>query len=451
MNIIIIGGGKLGSMLVEYLIKEGHDIALIDKNYKLIESIVGKYDILGICGNGANVDTLKEAGVAKANILIAVTSSDEVNVLCALVGKKLGARHTVARVRAPEYSKQLLFMRNELGIGMATNPELETAIEISRILRSMHTVKMESFARGRADLVEIPMTDDSPFIGVKLWEIYTKFKLKILICAVQRGDEVYIPDGNFVLKAGDVVQITASHSDINEMFKILGYEKQRVRSAFIVGGGTIAYYLARELTDVGIKVKIVEISEKRCVELSEMLPKVDVICGDGTNEELLSEEKIDQFDACIALTGIDEENIIIALASKFRKIPYVISKVNNSSILRLLNRETLENIVSPKVISANHIVRYVRSKQSDTSGSVQNLYKFVDNKVEAVEFVVREESECTGKPLRALKLKRGILIACIVRNGKVIIPGGDDTIEKNDNVVVVSSNFYLRNLDEIIG
>ena len=451
MNIIIIGGGKLGSMLVEYLIKEGHDIALIDKNYKLIESIVGKYDILGICGNGANVDTLKEAGVAKANILIAVTSSDEVNVLCALVGKKLGARHTVARVRAPEYSKQLLFMRNELGIGMATNPELETAIEISRILRSMHTVKMESFARGRADLVEIPMTDDSPFIGVKLWEIYTKFKLKILICAVQRGDEVYIPDGNFVLQAGDVVQITASHSDINEMFKILGYEKQRVRSAFIVGGGTIAYYLARELTDVGIKVKIVEISEKRCVELSEMLPKVDVICGDGTNEELLSEEKIDQFDACIALTGIDEENIIIALASKFRKIPYVISKVNNSSILRLLNRETLENIVSPKVISANHIVRYVRSKQSDTSGSVQNLYKFVDNKVEAVEFVVREESECTGKPLRALKLKRGILIACIVRNGKVIIPGGDDTIEKNDNVVVVSSNFYLRNLDEIIG
>jgi len=451
MNIIIIGGGKLGTLLVEYLIKEGHDIALIDTNYKLIENIVGKYDILGVCGNGANIETLKEAGVAKANILIAVTSSDEVNVLCALIGKKLGARHTVARVRTPEYSRQLLFMRNELGISMTTNPELETANEISRILRSMHTVKIESFAKGRADLVEIHMNDDSPFVGVKLWEIYSKFKLKILICAVQRGDEIYIPDGNFVLQSGDIVQITASHSDISEMFKILGYEKQRVRSVFIVGGGTIAYYLARELSELGIKVKIVELSEKRCIELSDNLPKVDVICGNGTNEELLSEEKIDQFDACISLTGIDEENIIISLASKFRKIPYVITKVNNTSLLRILSRESLENIISPKAISANHIVRYVRSKQSDISDSVQNLYKFVDNKVEAVEFVVKEESDCTGKPLRELKLKRGILIACIVRNGKAIIPGGSDTIEKNDNVVVVSSDLYLRNLDEIIG
>ncbi|MBO4353465.1 MAG: Trk system potassium transporter TrkA [Clostridia bacterium] len=451
MNIIIVGGGKLGSMLIEYLAKEGHNISLIDTNYKLIESMVGKYDVLGICGNGANIETLKEAGVAKTDILISVTSSDEVNVLTALVGKKLGARHTVARVRAPEYSKQLLFMRSELGIGMAVNPELETAREISRILRSMHTVKIESFARGRADLVEIPMAEDSPFVGLKLSELYKKFKLKILICAVQRGEEVYIPDGNFKIEAGDVVEITASHSDINEMFSLLGYEKQKVRSVFIVGGGMIAYYLARDLAEIGIKVKIVEMSEKRCTELSEMLPKADVICGNGTDDTLLNEEQLDQFDACIALTGIDEENIIIALTAKFRKIPYVISKVNNTSFLRIMNKDSLDNIVSPKAISANHIVRYVRSKQSDIYGAVQNLYKFVEGKVEAVEFVVREESACTGTPLRELKRKPGILIACIVRNGKVIIPGGDDTIEKNDNVVVVSSGLYLRNLDEIIG
>ena len=451
MNIIIVGGGKLGSMLIEYLAKEGHNISLIDTNYKLIESMVGKYDVLGICGNGANIETLKEAGVAKTDILISVTSSDEVNVLTALVGKKLGARHTVARVRAPEYSKQLLFMRSELGIGMAVNPELETAREISRILRSMHTVKIESFARGRADLVEIPMAEDSPFVGLKLSELYKKFKLKILICAVQRGEEVYIPDGNFKIEAGDVVEITASHSDINEMFSLLGYEKQKVRSVFIVGGGMIAYYLARDLAEIGIKVKIVEMSEKRCTELSEMLPKADVICGNGTDDTLLNEEQLDQFDACIALTGIDEENIIIALTEKFRKIPYVISKVNNTSFLRIMNKDSLDNIVSPKAISANHIVRYVRSKQSDIYGAVQNLYKFVEGKVEAVEFVVREESACTGTPLRELKRKPGILIACIVRNGKVIIPGGDDTIEKNDNVVVVSSGLYLRNLDEIIG
>lgn len=451
MNIIIVGGGKLGSMLVEYLAKEGHNISLIDTNYKLIESMVGKYDVLGICGNGANIETLKEAGVAKTDILISVTSSDEVNVLTALVGKKLGARHTVARVRAPEYSKQLLFLRSELGIGMAVSPELETAREISRILRSMHTVKIESFARGRADLVEIPMTEESPFVGLKLSELYKKFKLKILICAVQRGEEVYIPDGNFKIEAGDVVEITASHSDINEMFSLLGYEKQKVRSVFIVGGGMIAYYLARELAEIGIKVKIVEMSEKRCTELSEMLPKTDVICGNGTDDTLLNEEQLDQFDACIALTGIDEENIIIALTAKFRKIPYVISKVNNTSFLRIMNKDSLDNIVSPKAISANHIIRYVRSKQSDIYGAVQNLYKFVEGRVEAVEFVVREESACTGTPLRELKRKPGTLIACIVRNGKVIIPGGDDTIEKNDNVVVVSSGLYLRNLDEIIG
>ena len=451
MNIIIVGGGKLGSMLVEYLAKEGHNISLIDTNYKLIESIVGKYDVLGICGNGANIETLKEAGVAKTDILISVTSSDEVNVLTALVGKKLGARHTVARVRAPEYSKQLLFLRSELGIGMAVSPELETAREISRILRSMHTVKIESFARGRADLVEIPMTEESPFVGLKLSELYKKFKLKILICAVQRGEEVYIPNGNFKIEAGDVVEITASHSDINEMFSLLGYEKQKVRSVFIVGGGMIAYYLARELAEIGIKVKIVEMSEKRCTELSEMLPKTDVICGNGTDDTLLNEEQLDQFDACIALTGIDEENIIIALTAKFRKIPYVISKVNNTSFLRIMNKDSLDNIVSPKAISANHIIRYVRSKQSDIYGAVQNLYKFVEGRVEAVEFVVREESACTGTPLRELKRKPGTLIACIVRNGKVIIPGGDDTIEKNDNVVVVSSGLYLRNLDEIIG
>ena len=450
MNIIIIGGGKFGSTLVDFLIKEGHDITLIDTNYKLIESIVGKYDIMGICGNGSSIETLKEAGVSKANILISATQSDEVNVLCALIGKKLGAHHTVARVRAPEYSGQLVFMRKELGISMMVNPELETAAEISRILRSMHTVKIENFAKGRADLIELHLSAESPFVGLRLWEIYKKFKLKILICAVSRGDDIHIPDGNFMLEAGDRINITASHTDLNEMFKLLGYEKQRVRSVLIVGGGTIAYYLARDLCESGIRVKIIEISEKRCTELSQKLPKATVICGNGTDESLLSEEGIDNFDACISLTGIDEENIIVSLCAKYHKVPYVVSKVNNSSLLKLINKDSIDNAISPKTVSANHVVRYVRSKQGDESGAVQSLYKLVDSKVEAVEFIVGEEAACAKTPLRDLKLKRGVLIACIVRAGKAIIPGGDDMIEPNDNVVVVSSDLYLRNLDEIL-
>lgn len=450
MNIIIIGGGKFGSTLVDCLIKEGHDITLIDTNFKVVENILAKYDVMGICGNGANIETLREAGVAKARVLIAATSSDEVNVLCALVGKKLGAHHTVARVRAPEYSRQLVFMRNELGISMMINPEFETAQEISRVLRSMRTVKIESFSKGRADLVELRVTDDSPFSGLRLWEFYKKFKIKILVCAVQRGDEIHIPDGNFMIEAGDKIHITASHNDMGELFNLFGYEKQKVHSVLIVGGGTIAYYLARDLAESGIRVKIVEIDEKRCVELAEKLPKATIICGNGTDETLLTEEGIDNFDACIGLTGIDEENIIISMCARLRKIPYIIAKVNNASLLRVINSENIDNAVSPKTISANHVVRYVRSKQSDDSGAVQTLYKLVDSKVEAVEFVVREDSPCIGEPLRMMKMKPGILIACIVRGGKVIIPGGDDKIEPNDNVVVVSSGLFLRNLEEIL-
>jgi len=451
MNIIIIGGGKFGSTLVDCLIKEGHDIAVIDTNYKVIESIVGRYDVLGICGNGANIETLKEAGIAKARILIAATSSDEVNVLCALIGKKLGAHHTVARVRAPEYSRQLVFMRSELGISMMVNPELETAQEISRVLRSMRTVKIESFAKGRADLVELRVTEDSPFAGLRLWEFYKKFKIRILVCAVQRDGGIHIPDGNFMIEAGDKIHITASHNDMGELFKLFGYEKQKVHSVLIVGGGTIAYYLARDLSESNIRVKIIELDEKRCVELAEKLPKATIICGNGTDEDLLTEEGIDNFDACIALTGIDEENIIISLCAHARKIPYIIAKVNNGSLLRVISSENIDNAISPKTVSANHVVRYVRSKQGDANSAVQTLYKLVDNKVEAVEFVVKDDSPCTHQPLRQMKLKPEILIACIVRGGKVIIPGGDDTIEPNDNVVVVSNGLYLRNLEEILG
>lgn len=450
MNIIVVGGGKLGGALVDCLIKEGHDIALVDTNYNLVENIVGRYDILGICGNGANVETLRDAGIARANVLIAATQSDEVNILCCLIGKKLGARHTIARVRAPEYSRQLVFMRKELGISMVVNPEMDAAMEISRMLRSARTVKIDSFAKGRADLVELKVSDDSPFAGIRLSELYEKFKFKILVCAVQRNDEIFIPDGHFRIEAGDKIHVTASPAELDVMFKLLGYSKQRVHSVMIVGGGTIALYLARALVESGIRVKIIEMSEKRCEELSEKLPGVSVIFGNGSDEALLSEEGIESFDACVALTGIDEENIIISLYAGTKNVPTVISKVNNDALLSIINTLDLENAISPKSITANHVVKYVRSKQNDDGASVQTLYKLVGNKVEAVEFFVPDEAEYTGKPLREMKFKKGILIACIVRGGKAIIPGGDTTIEPNDSVIVVSNELYLRSLSEMI-
>ena len=447
MNIVIIGGGKLGAELIDCLSKEDHNIALVDTNYKTVEKFVGKYDILGIHGNGANIDTLREAGIEKTDILIAATASDEVNVLCALIGNKLGARQTVVRVRAPEYSKQLVFMRKELGMRMI-NPDAEAAREIARALRSNRNVKMESFSRGRAELIELNVTADFPFANLKLMELYKIFKFKILICAVLRGDDVHIPDGHFKIEVGDRIYVTASRTDLNELFDLLGFSKQRVRSAFIIGGGALGYYLARELIESEIKVKIVDASEKRCVELSELLPEASIVCGSGNDEPLLLEEGLEKYDAVITLTGIDEENIILALSAKYMKVPYVIAKVNNMSFIKLTD-EKIDTVVSPKAISANSIVKYVRS-QEENVGEMLTFHKLVDNMVEAVEFVAQEDAEYLNIPLKSMKLKKGILIACIVRSGKVIIPGGADVIEPHDNVIIVSKDRYLRNLEEIL-
>jgi len=448
LNILIIGGGKLGAELIDCLNKEDHNIALIDTNYKTVERFVGKYDILGVHGNGANIDTLREAGIEKTDILIAATASDEINVLSALIGNKLGARHTVVRVRAPEYSKQLVFMRKELGMSMMINPDAEAAREIARTLRSNRNVKMESFSRGRAELIELNVTSDFPFANLRLMDLYKIFKFKILVCAVLRGDDVHIPDGNFKIEVGDRIYVTASRTDLNELFQLLGFSKQRVRSAFIIGGGALGYYLAKELTESEIKVKIVDASEKRCVELSELLPEVSIVCGSGNDEALLFEEGIEKYDAVVTLTGIDEENIILALSAKYMGVPYVIAKVNNMSFIKLTD-EKIDTVISPKAISANSIVKYVRS-QEENVGEMLTFHKLVDNMVEAVEFVAQEDAKYLNIPLKNMKLKKGILIACIVRSGKVIIPGGGDVIEPHDNVIIVSKDRYLRNLEEIL-
>ncbi len=450
MKIIIVGDGKVGATLTEHLSKEGHDVVVIDQDPQVVEDMVNQYDVMGISGNGASCSVLMEAGANKANLLIAATSSDELNILSCMVSKKIGTRHTIARVRNPEYSQQLVFLREELGLSMVVNPEMETATEICRTLRFPSAINIETFARGRVELAEIKVQPNSILDGQPLFSLPDRLRVKILVCAVQRGGNIVIPDGNFVIQAGDKIHVTASHAELAAFFKVMGIYKQKARSVLIIGGGKIAHYLALQLLDAGMQVKIIERDRQRCHELSDWLPKATVIHGDGTDQSLLLQEGIDTVDAVVSLTGMDEENILISMYAQTQKADKVVTKINRLSFLDMLGNMGLDTIVSPKTIAANRIIRYVRAMHNSDGSSVQTLYKLVGGQVEALEFVVAETAKFTGVPLKDLKTKQNVLIACIIRNSKPIIPRGSDTIEPRDAVVVVTANQYLRDLSDIL-
>lgn len=450
MNIIVVGGGKLGSTITEYLSAEGHDVVVIDTNANVVEELVNTFDVIGVVGNGASYPVLTEAGADKAYLIITATPSDELNILCCMLAKRMGTRHAIARVRDPEYSQQLDFMRSEFGLSMMVNPEYEAANEISRMLRFPSAMKIESFSKGRAELAEIMIGKENPLAGMPLHSLAQHFKAKVLICAVERDEQLFIPTGNFVLQEGDKIHIISSRSEISSFLKQLGIYKQRVKSVIIIGGGKIAYYLAKHLSDIGMSIKIVEIDEKRCEELSEEIPKATIICGDGSDQNLLTEIGIDSTDACVALTGIDEENIILSIYAVYRCVDKVITKINRSSFVKIFNAINGESVVSPKEITANRIIRYVRAKQNSTGSNVQTLYKIVNNQAEAVEFIATEDLSFLGKPIKTLNFKKDLLIACITRGSKVIIPRGDDHIEAGDSVIIVTSNQYLDDLENIL-
>lgn len=448
MYIVIAGDGKVGSTLAEELSKEGHDIVVIDSNPKVVEESVDLYDIRGVCGNGASYQVQKEAGVDQADLLIAATSSDELNILCCLVAKKLGVQHTIARVRNPDYSQQLVFFREELGLSMVVNPELEAAGEIARILRFPSAIKIDFFAKGKVELAEVNIGNGSPLDGMPLYDLQNRYRIKVLICAVQRGQEVFIPDGRFVLKDGDKIHITASHTQLAAFLKEIGIFKERIRNVLIVGGGKIAFYLAYRLLDANMHVTIIEQDEKRCIELSEALPKATVIQGDGTDPSLLEEVGISRTDACVSLTGIDEENILISMYAGQKQVDKVVTKINRMSFLQMLEKVGIESVVSPKKLTTDQIVRYVRAMQNSKGSSMTTLYRLVNNQVEAMEFSVMD-SRFTGIPLRELRMKKNILIACIIRGGKMLFPAGDDTIAMGDTVIVVTADHVLGNFEDI--
>jgi trk system potassium uptake protein TrkA len=450
MDIIIVGGGKVGGALAEVLCDE-HNVTIIDRSEDRINSLINDYDVKGIAGNCLRTSVLEEADIEKCNIFIAVTSSDEVNILSCLIAKKMKARHCIARVRNPEFDKQMVFMREELGISLMVNPDYNAANEIAKVLRYPEAINLESFAKGRVDLAEIRITRGSILENVALSQLSRRLRLDVLICAVQRGEELIIPNGSFVLHAGDKIHMTASHSAMVKFFKSISaaYREKRVKSAVLIGGGRVGYHLAQQLREMGIKVKIIEINRDRCADLSDQLNKVSVICGDGTDHDLLKEERVYDADAVVTLTGIDEENILLSLLAKNNGVEKVVTKVNRMTLMQLSDTLDLDSIISPKTITVNQILQYVRAKQNSAGNNITTLYRLVNDRLEAIEFVIREQKDYVDVPLKKLKLRNGILIASIIRGNELIIPKGDDCLKVNDSVVVITTNKGFGDLKQI--
>lgn len=451
MNIIVIGGGKIGTTLVASLAGEGHDVTLVDRNPEVIDQVTNIYDVMGVCGNGADSDILLEAGAKNADMVAAITNSDELNMLSCFLAKRMGAKNTLARIRNPEYNdKSLDFMKQHLEVSVSINPERLAAKELFNILRLPSAVKIDTFSTGNAEMIELWLREGSPLVDIKLMDLRNKYSAKFLVCAVQRGDTAYIPDGNFVLKSGDKIGITAAPSEISKLFKEMGIQNSRAKNIMILGGSRTAFYLAKMILNAGNSVTIIEKDRTVCEMLCEALPKAVIINGDGATQEILLEEGLNSADAFVGLTGMDEENILISSFASSLNVPKVIAKINREELIPLAEHWGLESFVCPRQVVADRIVQYARAlRNSEGSTSVETLYKLMDGKVEALEFMVKSNLAFGEKPFKELKLKPNVLIAGIVRDRKTIIPSGDDMILKGDRVIVLTSN-RIDDLSDIL-
>ncbi len=450
MRIIIVGCGKVGTTITEQLSMEGHDIAVIDVNSGVIHDITNNFDVMGVVGNGASYSVQKEAGIDDTDLLIAVTDSDELNLLCCLIAKKAGNCNTIARVRNPLYNNEINFIKEELGLSMTINPEHAAATEISRILRFPSAIEIDTFAKGRVELLKFIVEDGSMLCDKSLIDISGLVQADVLICAVERGDEVIIPNGSFVLKKNDTISIVASAKNARDFLKKIGVETHQVKNTMIVGGGTIAYYLAEQLLNMGINVKIVEKDKERCERLSELLPKAVIINGDATNQEVLIEEGIAYCESFVSLTGIDEGNIFLSLFAKGCSKAKIITKINRISFDEIINTFNLGTLIYPKYITSEYIIRYVRAMQNSIGSNVETLYRIIENKVEALEFIISEDAPVVGIPIEELNIKDNILIACINHKGEIITPNGKTKISVGDSVIVVTTQKGLQDIKDIL-
>lgn len=450
MEIIIVGCGKVGYTLVEQLSGEDHNIVVIDEREEKVKSITNDLDAMGIVGNGVSFQTMQEAGISHADLLIAVTGSDEQNLLCCIIARKAGNCKTIARVRNPIYNTEINFLRQELGLAMIINPELASASEIARIFEFPSAVKIDSFSKGRVELLHFRVTGECLLNNYELIHIRSTLKCDVLVCIVTRGDEVLIPRGDFVFMEGDVVAIVATPKNANDFFRKIGIGTGRINTAMIVGGGTIAYYLARRLLAVGIETKIIDVDPARCEHLSELLPKATIICGDGTDQRVLMEEGLASVDGFAALTGLDEENILLSLYAKQTSHAKIVTKINRINFSSVLNEIKLDSITYPRLLTADMIIKYARSMKVSLNSNVENLYKLEDGHAEALEFYIKEASGVTDVPLEKMRIRKNILICCINRGGQFIIPGGQDKIMVGDYVIVVLTHSRLNDIKDIL-
>ncbi len=450
MKIVIVGDGKVGSALAVQLSKEGHDVVVIDSNKSVLLEIQQSLDVSIVHGNGATERVQRMANVNNSDLMIAATSADETNLLCCIVARKLGCKRTVARVRNPDYYNQLSHLKEDLGLNMMINPESSTANEIFRLLQFPSFLKRDSFAKGRVEIVEVELRENSPLIGAKLYELSQKVKVKVLVCAVERGAQVYIPDGNFQLQTGDKLSFTASSGDLAKLIRNLGLTQKKIRNVMIIGGSRIAFYLAQKLINSGVGVKLIELDHQKCVELAGLLPKATIINADGSDKNVLNSEGLAQTDAVVTLTDIDEENLIISMYANFLGTYKVITKINRTEYNEVLRGKGIDCVVSLKDLCCSDIVRYVRALGNRKGESALTLHRLVGDKVEALEFRATSQLPQLGKRLSQIRLKPNTLIACLNRRGRTIIPQGSDTIEKDDLVVVVAdSDRLINNLADI--
>ncbi len=449
MKIIVVGFGKVGYVLADQLNNEGHDLTVIDLNENRMQYAISQLDIQAITGNGTSYRTQMEAGIQDSDLLIAVTDHDEINLLSCLIAKKAGNCHTIARVRNPEYSKEINFIKEELGLSMSINPERAAAMEIVHLIQIPSAMEIDTFARGRVNLIKFRVPTGSPILNIKVSD--NALLKDCLLCVVQRYDKsIIIPDGNTVLREGDIVSVIVPLNKIFRFFSSIGIKTRPIKDVLIVGGSTIAYYLAETLIKSRINVKIIEQKQSRCEELSALLPEAMIICGDASNRGVLDEEGIKNTDAFVSLTNLDEENIMLSLYANKISSAKIITKINKIDFEEVISDMPIGSIICPKNITAEGIIRYVRSMQNSSEGNMETLYRMMDNRVEALEFIVREDSAVTNTPLMNLNLKENLLICCINRNGRIITPSGKDVILKGDSVVIVTTKLGLNNIRDII-
>ncbi len=452
MNIIVVGCGKIGATIINSLISEGHNVTAVDSNPATLNDTCTVYDAIGVCGNGTDCNTLIEANADKADLFVAATGSDEFNMLSCYLAKKLGAKSTVARIRNPEYNDQSLgFLTQNLDISLAINPERLMAHEIFNILKFPSAIKIETFSHRSYEMVEFLLKDTSPICNMSLIDMRKAYDSKFLVCAVSRDDTVYIPSGDFILKAGDRIGIISSPSELHKLFKVLVPSQKQVKNIILAGAGRTTYYLAKMLTAAGNRTKIIDRDQSRCEELCEKVPKAIIICGDPADEDVLLEEGIENTDAFVALTGIDEENILLTFAAANHNVSKVISKVNREAFASVAAKLGLDCVLSPKELIADVIVRYARAlENSIESSQVETLYKLMDGKAELLEFIIKSDNEATSIPLKNLNLKSNVLVCGIIRNRKPIVPSGDDMLLPGDHVIILTSGHRMNDVTDIL-